>query len=96
MSYNKQLHSNNKWPFGFGNRIQVLSNEKLASCSNDKTIKIWDVRQEKSVKTIGGNPGRVSSLLLLNPTTLISASCRDNVYESQEKASLSFWDVRSF
>jgi WD40 repeat protein len=71
-----------------------LSPQILASSADDRTIKIWDVRQPSSTLTIAGNPGRVSSLLRLSETILISGSCPDDVFASEEKASITFWDIR--
>lgn len=65
----------------------------VASCADDATIKIWDLRAKKSVMTLGGNPGRVSCLLKINPNQFLSASCPDDVFESEEKATISFWDM---
>ncbi len=66
----------------------------FASSADDRTIKIWDVRQEKSGLTLGGNPGRVSSLAKLSEHVFISGSCPDNIKYAVDKASISFWDIR--
>jgi len=74
--------------------VENVRPQLFASSADDKTIKIWDVRQHQSVLSIGKNPGRVSSLLRLSDTSLISGSCPDDVMASQEKASMTFWDIR--
>jgi WD40 repeat protein len=75
--------------------VTNLHPQVFASSADDRTIKIWDVREpKKSIFTIGGNPGRVSVLLRLSEQILISGSCPDDVFASKEKASLSFWDIR--
>lgn len=74
--------------------VTNLQPQILASSADDKSIKIWDIRQRRSTMTITGNPGRVSSLLRLSETILISGSCPDKVFDSQEKASITFWDIR--
>ncbi len=75
--------------------IENIAPQIFASCADDATIKLWDVRQPKSIVTIGGNPGRVSSVMRLNSNTLVSGSCPDDVFRSKDKALLSFWDIRS-
>lgn len=65
----------------------------LASCADDATIKLWDTRTDHSIHTIGNNPGRVSSLLKIDDNCFISGSCPDKVFESKEKASITFWDI---
>jgi len=67
----------------------------LASGADDKTIKIWDVRQKHSVCTLGGNPGRVSSLLKIGEGRFISGSCPDDLKTSKDKASFTFWNLIS-
>jgi WD40 repeat protein len=71
-----------------------LAPQIVASCADDSLIKIWDLRQKKSQLTLGGNPGRVSCLLKLDENEFVSASCPDNVFQSADKAQLSFWDMR--
>ena len=74
--------------------VQNIREHCFASGADDSLIKIWDERVSHSVGTISGNPGRVSCLLQLQENSLVSASCPDDVYSSEEKASLSFWDLR--
>lgn len=71
-----------------------LTPSLFASSADDRTINIWDIRQNYSVKSFVGGPGRVSSLLRISEEQFISGSCPDNVFESTEKASISFWDIR--
>ncbi|MCE5294004.1 MAG: hypothetical protein LLF94_05265, partial [Chlamydiales bacterium] len=66
----------------------------LATGADDKCIKLWDLRLKKSVLTLSKNPGRVSALLKLDDTQLISGSCPDDVHKSKEKATLTFWDIK--
>lgn len=71
-----------------------LQEHVLATSADDATIKIWDIRMSDAVHTLGGNPGRVSSLLRLHANTLISGSCPDDIFRAVSKASVTFWDIR--
>ena len=47
----------------------------LASCSNDWTIRIWDVDQQKHIKTLGGYRGPVNSVAFSpDGKTIVSGS----------------------
>lgn len=72
-----------------------LTPESFASSADDRTIKIWDIRQERSVKTIIGGSGRVSSLLKISANEFISGSCPDDLRRTTERANISFWDIRT-
>jgi len=74
--------------------VVELAPNTIVSSADDKTIKLWDLRQQKSQITIGNNPGRVSSLLKISPEQFISGSCPDAVFKAKEKASIRFWDIR--
>lgn len=68
----------------------------LSSCSDDRTIKLWDLRLDKSIQTLTGNIDRVSTLLPIDGFTLVSGSCPKNVsrFSRTPEALLSFWDLR--
>lgn len=79
-------------------RVWTLASIKganlFASCSDDHTIKLWDVRVNKSLATLTGNVGRVSTLLTLSENAFLSGSCPDDLQKTQERAQLTFWDIR--
>lgn len=90
-----QLKQTYKEHLGRAWSVINLSDDLLATGADDATIKIWDLRQSKSAFSIEGQGGRVSSLLSLTDSNLfVSAACPDKVYESAEKACISFWDMR--
>lgn len=68
----------------------------FASCADDATVKLWDLRERNSCHTISGFPGRVSCLLPRRDHRLITASCPDKPRQSDTKAEISFWDTRFF
>nr|NGX38307.1 hypothetical protein [Chlamydiota bacterium] len=68
-----------------------LSTQYFATGSDDQTIKIWDLREQRSALTIGGNPGKVTALLKIDDTQFISGISPSN---SLEKPSIAFWDLR--
>lgn len=75
-------------------QVENIRPEIFASCSDDCTIKIWDARLAASATTMSGNIGRVSTLLRLSETLLISGSCPDNLRATLERAQLNFFDIR--
>jgi WD40 repeat protein len=76
-------------------QIANIRPEVFASCSDDHTIKIWDARVAQSVSTLTDHIGRVSCLLRLNDTQLVSGSCPDDLNKATERARLEFWDMRT-
>ena len=54
--------------------IIALSDETLASCSQDNTIKIWNLNNSTCVQTFHGHTEMVLSLLLLKDGNLASSS----------------------
>ena len=76
-------------------QVENIRPEIFASCSDDHTIKIWDARLAKSAVTLSGSIGRVSTLLRICDTVLISGSCTDDLRATSERAQLTVWDIRS-
>ena len=58
--------------------LVLLTENKLASGSEDKTIKIWDIKKRENISTITGNYESVQSLLKINDNTL-AAGCHDTI-----------------
>ena len=52
----------------------LFTENKLASGSEDKTIKLWDIKQRQCISTITGSYEIIQSLLKLNDNTLIAGS----------------------
>ncbi len=78
-------------------KIENLSPHHFASCGDEGTVKIWDLRQHDAVATFVDNPkqkARVSTILKLAETIVVSGSCPDDVRRSSEKAQLCFRDLR--
>ena len=56
------------------NQAAFLSNDRLSSCSDDKTIKIWDTASGKELFTLKAHTSNVFSLTLLSNGWLASGS----------------------
>lgn len=52
--------------------VENISRELIASSAEDKMIKFWDVRADKSVATLDKSPGQSHALLSPNEDTLIA------------------------
>jgi len=59
--------------------LAVLPDYTLASGSFDHTIKIWDVKSGKCIKTLEGHTDYVNSLAVLPDDTLASGSDDCNI-----------------
>ncbi len=71
-----------------------IAPQVLASSGEDKLIKIWDLRENKSVSTMGPHVGEVTSLLKLNPQTLVAGTCGRDVSNHPTTAQFEFYDLR--
>ncbi|OJV09339.1 MAG: hypothetical protein BGO14_03170 [Chlamydiales bacterium 38-26] len=74
--------------------IENIASQVIASGSDDGMIKLWDIRESKSVHTIKDPLGGVSTLLRLNENVLIAGSCSKTPLESNKGAQLTFYDIR--
>lgn len=65
-------------------KIIKISDNKIASCSYDKTIKIWDMKKTRCINTIKEIGESIASILLLKDGRLVSAGTEKN---------LKFWNL---
>lgn len=86
--FNQKEHVGRVW------MIENLYENVIASCSDDHTIKIWDARLAKSVRTLNDDLGRVSVLLNIGNSVLVSGSCPDDLSTAGTRAQLKFYDIR--
>ena len=56
------------------NQIKLLSNGNLASCSSDKTIKIWNTSTWTLIRTLFNHTDTVTNLDQIDENTLVSVS----------------------
>lgn len=54
--------------------MAVLSNERIISGSDDKTIKLWNVNSGECIQTLTGHSSCVSSVAVLSNDKIVSAS----------------------
>ncbi len=71
----------------------LLFPQVIVSGADDATVRIYDIRQRKSVFCMTGFLGRVANLLT-SGNFLLSSSCAENVVKSNSKAEISLWDLR--
>jgi hypothetical protein len=72
-----------------------FSEHGYATCADDKTIKIWDIREGmRSHRTFDGHPGRVSALAFLDENKFVSGTCPENPWVDADKGQLWFYDLR--
>ena len=62
-------HSDSVWS------LQLVANNKLASGSEDKSIKIWNVETGVCIRTLTGHRETIYSLHLLSNNRLASETC---------------------
>jgi WD40 repeat protein len=51
--------------------VKMLSNNRLASGSVDKTIKIWNLNDDSCVKTLNGHTKRIFSLCFFEDENIL-------------------------
>lgn len=85
---NYKEHKNAVWT------TAELASNVIASGSEDKLVKLWDIRKSKSLCTLPKANGRVPAILGLNYCTFVSASCPSDHINNKEQGTLTFWDVR--
>lgn len=74
--------------------IENITRDIFASCGDDHLIKLWDVRQAKSVATYRGHVGRVSTILRISDQVLVAGTCPDYIRQNIDWAELVFYDIR--
>lgn len=74
--------------------VENITREVFASCGEDKTIKLWDVRTEKSVSNLTGHVGEVTCLLSLSDDVFAAGTCPENILPHNEGAQILFYDLR--
>jgi WD40 repeat protein len=74
--------------------VENITEQLFASGGEDCSIKIWDLREKKSVHTISDQVGEVTAMLSLDDRTFIAGACPKNVIQSNHGAEIRFYDLR--
>lgn len=76
------LKNHNEWI----NCICLVDSNRFASCSNDGTIKIWDIKNFKCLLTFEGNQSFVSYISKMSNGYLVSSGlCKINIWDINNK-----------
>ena len=73
---------------------EPLSATGFASCGDDTSIKIWDIRQKESVKTIKDAGRPVNTLLNLKENLLVAGTSIPGEETVGKEADIRFYDLR--
>jgi WD40 repeat protein len=65
-----------------------LNNRQLATCSNDKTIKVWDIYSEQILFNLIGHSSSINSISWSHRTNLICSGSSDNTIKIWDMAQL--------
>ncbi len=68
---------------------EKLSKETFASCGEDGQVKIWDIREERSVHTLNNSKRSINALLNLQGSILVAGSTG-----GRESADMFFYDLK--
>ena len=69
--------------------LELLSKNKLISGSEDKTIKIWDIKKSDCICTITGNYEKIDSISVLNENTIaVGAFNTIRIFNTENKKEL--------
>lgn len=71
-----------------------MSEHVVVSCGADRSVKLWDLRLDRSVINIPDNIGPVTSILAIDNHSLVSGSCPDDPIVGATGAQLVFYDIR--
>ena len=88
-----ELHANCEHQLRVWQTVPFSPNEYI-SCSDDATIKVWDIRRAKSVFTYENHPGRVSSVAVLEGMSFVAGTCADESFKDIHKGQFYFYDIR--
>lgn len=74
--------------------IRPLSEQIYATSGEDHAVCFWDVRESKPVMVFDEHPGRVSGLLRLSETCVVTTSCHKDPHRDPDQGVLTCWDMR--
>lgn len=74
--------------------LENIAPHIFASCGEDRTVKVWDSREKRSVRTIADHVGQVTTLLSLDEHTLLAGTCPEQSLTRNGSAQIRFYDLR--
>lgn len=74
--------------------IANISEKLFASCGEDGSVKVWDLREERSVHTITDHVGKVTCMFSLDQNILLTGACPDKGFQRNLGAEIRVYDIR--